>query len=126
MSVLDIDSFEKIAQRDPEFNREIRYFDGQIELNSDDEAYVLEITDGVLARARRGAAEESRRQIQVSGPRNLWDAMLEDKPKPFHHSLQSCAVKHGLQISDNNVTYAYLPALNRMMQILRAVHNEEH
>ncbi|MEN0139653.1 MAG: hypothetical protein AAGC80_31175 [Rhodococcus sp. (in: high G+C Gram-positive bacteria)] len=126
MSVLDIDAFEKVAKADPEFTREIRYFDGQIELKSDDESYVLEITDGVLDRARRGDAESDRRQIRVSGSGDLWDAMLEEMPRPFHHSLQSCAVKHGLQISDNNVTYAYLPALNRMMQILRAVHNEEH
>lgn len=126
MPILEIEEFERAAREDPEFTREIRYFDGQIELSAGDESYVLAIADGTLVAARAGTADPDARRISVGGATELWEAMLQDKPKPFHHSLQSCAVKHGLLISDNNETYAYLPALNRMMSILRAVHNQEN
>jgi len=125
MPILEIEEFERAAREDPEFTREIRYFDGQIELTAGEETYLLAITDGALVHAHAGTADPAELRISVGGPAELWEAMLEDKPKPFHHSLQSCAVKHGLLISDNNETYAYLPALNRMMSILRAVHNQE-
>jgi hypothetical protein len=51
--------------------------------------------------------------------------MLQRFPRPFYHSIQSTCVKHGMLLSNSNETFAYLPALNRMMQILRNVHNKE-
>lgn len=126
MPILEIEEFERIARDDPEFTREIRYFTGQIELSAGVETYVIHITDGQLVGAFAGDADESAHLIALGGPEELWNAMLEDKPKPFHHSLQSCAVKHGFKISDSNETFAYLPALNRMMTLLRTVHNQEN
>ena len=39
--------------------------------------------------------------------------------------LAMSAVKHGLQLSTTNETFAYLPALNRLVQLLRARRTEE-
>lgn len=125
MPILEIEEFERVARDDPEFTREIRYFTGQIELTAGAETYIIDIADGKLVRAFAGDGDCATHLIALGGPEELWTAMLEDKPKPFHHSLQSCAVKHGLMISDTNETFAYLPALNRMMSLLRAVHNQE-
>ncbi len=126
MPTLQIDRFERTAREDFEFTREIRYFDGQIELTAGDESYHLVITDGALAGAHTGPADDAACRIRISGPELLWQEMLADKPTPFHQCLQSTAVRHGLQMSDTNETFAYLPALNRMLQILRTLHNEEN
>ena len=49
--------------------------------------------------------------------------MLAQTPKPFYQCLQSTAVKHRLFISDSNETFAYLPALNRMLALMRQEFN---
>ena len=126
MPTLDIEKFERAARGDFEFNREIRYFNGQIELTAENEVYVISIKDGELTTAVAGHGDSGQVRITIGGPAALWNAMLERYPEPFNHSLQSCSVKHGLLMSDTNETFAYLPALNRMMSILRDVHNEEH
>jgi hypothetical protein len=41
MPILEIEEFERAARDDPEFTREIRYFDGQIELTAGEDTYLL-------------------------------------------------------------------------------------
>jgi hypothetical protein len=50
--------------------------------------------------------------------------MLQGYPVPFYQCLQTAAVKHGLELSTTYETFAYLPALNRLVQLLRARRNE--
>ena len=50
--------------------------------------------------------------------------MLALKPKPFYQCMQSTAVKHDLYMNVSNETFAYLPALNRLMQIIRSEFNK--
>jgi hypothetical protein len=41
MPILEIEEFERAARDDPEFTREIRYFDGQIGLTAGEDTYLL-------------------------------------------------------------------------------------
>ncbi len=119
--MIDIKAFQESAAEDPEFVREMRYYDGSIRLAiGDDEAYVLTFQGGKMKAGT--AADCAGSAIFIEGSRAQWAAMLEPFPKPFFHSLQSSAVRHGVKLSTSDVTFAYLPALNRMMQLLRINH----
>lgn len=123
MAIVDIAAFERAARRDPEFRRETRYFTGSIKIGIADDDYVMPFTDGALGPIAQGGVADADCQIVVRGTHEHWENMLADKPKPFYQCLQSTAVKHGLSISASNETFAYLPALNRMTAIMRAIRN---
>jgi len=121
MSILNIEAFREKAANDPEFKHAMRYFSGNIKLGVGDEEFVLSFADGKQIDAPATPVPESACQIIVKGEEEHWTNMLARFPKPFYQSLQSTAVKHGLRMSDTNETFAYLPALNRMMQLMRDI-----
>lgn len=125
MPIINIQAFEKVAKTDPEFVRETRYFNGTLKLVAGSEQHHLTFKEGKLEAVESGAPDDTQTEIMVKGTPELWKEMLAEKPKPFFQSLQSTAIKHGLTISDSHATFAYLPALNRMMQLLRKIHSQE-
>jgi hypothetical protein len=126
MALIDIQAFRAIAEEDFEFNREMRYFDGRIRVDvGDGERHVMEFKDGRLVDISDADVPHTDCKIHLKGTREQWSEMLQRFPRPFYHSIQSTCVKHGMLLSNSNETFAYLPALNRMMQILRNVHNKE-
>lgn len=114
---LDKESFSKRAREDFEFTRETRYFTGSIKLEMGDEVWALDFKDGELLNV--GDTPQADPRIVVGGTADQWDALLEEKPRPFYQCIQSAAVKEGMRISDTNETFAYLPALNRMTTLMR-------
>lgn len=125
MPIINIQAFEKLAKIDPEFVRETRYFNGTLKLVAGPEQHHLTFQEGALVAVDSGVPDDTQTEIMVKGTPEHWEEMLAEKPKPFFQSLQSTAIKHGLSISDSHATFAYLPALNRMMQLLRKIHSQE-
>jgi|GEM_PF-152419 len=123
MGHIDMAAFEAAARNDPEFKRETRYLTGHIKLGLGENEYTLSFTDGTLDGVSAPGKPDSDCHIVVRGTSDHWANMLAEKPKPFYQSLQSTAVKHGLSISDTALTFAYLPALNRMMTLMRNIAN---
>jgi hypothetical protein len=118
VAVINIQTFKERAGKDPEFLRAMRYYDGVLRISvGDTESYDLTFRDGKMTGA--GASDAGGPMIFVKATEEQWSAMLAEYPKPFYHSLQSSAVRHGVLLSGTDATFAYLPALNRMMQILR-------
>lgn len=124
MSLVDMKTIAEVARSDPEFTRETRYLNGIVKFGVADEEYLLRFDNGKLISAELGTIPDSECRIVVRGTREHWLAMLEKYPKPFYQCLQSTAVKHGLQLSDLNETFAYLPALNRMTTLMRQTYNQ--
>jgi hypothetical protein len=103
---------------DPEFSREMRFFTGKMKIEIGDAATVLVFEDGDLASIEDDTPDEDCK-IVVRGPADLWRKMLERYPKPFFQCLQTTSVKHGLYMSTTNETFAYLPAMNRLVALMR-------
>jgi hypothetical protein len=111
----------------------MRFFTGCVKLAVDGEETVAKFDDGKLvsADAHGGSTMavlvkglvDSDCKIVVRGSHEVWDRLLEPYPIPFYQCLQTCNVKHGMFISATNETYAYLPALNRLVALLRAERN---
>jgi hypothetical protein len=126
MGLIDMKKFLAIAGEDFEFNREMRYFTGRIKLHiGGDEAHVMEFEDGHLVKVSEADVPDVSCKIFVKGTRDQWSELIKRYPRPFFHSIQSSCVMHGMAMSDSNESFAYLPALNRMVQILRNTHNQE-
>jgi hypothetical protein len=124
MGLLNMERFRAVAEKDPEFVRETRYLNGAVKVGIADETYVLHFNAGKLTKIDGDTVADKDCKIVVKGNHDHWTNMLASKPKPFYQCLQSTAVKHGLSITDTNETFAYLPALNRMMSLMRDVANQ--
>jgi hypothetical protein len=109
---------------DPEYSRETRYFTGLIKIEIDNVAQILSYDNGKLKDITSGDTKDENCKIVVRGDKDTWLNMLQLKPKPFYQCMQSTAVKHDLYMNVSNETFAYLPALNRLMQMMRAEFNK--
>jgi len=120
---IDLVSAITEAMHDPEFSREMRFFNGAIKIGVAGEETVAEFSDGALNSAAVADVPDERCTIIIRGTQDHWNNMLARFPVPFYQSLQTTNIKHGLQLSSTNETFAYLPALNRLIQILRSRQN---
>jgi len=125
MRPIDVRELADAATNDPEFRREMRYFTGTLKLTVGDEEYLFDFDDGTLNNAHTGKKKDDSCEIFVKGSKDHWENILARYPKPFYHSLQTSVVKHGLKMSTTNYTFAYLPALNRLTDIMRDLNNRE-
>lgn len=116
----NLNNFVETAMKDPEFSREIRYFDGRIQLVIGEKCYTMTFSDGALVNHEAGSIIDHTVEILIQGEDYLWENMLKPVPKPFYQCLQTTQVRHGMQVSDKFYTFAYLPALNRMVALMRA------
>lgn len=124
MADIDIAATIQRAMDDPEFSRETRFFDGAMKIAVDAKETVVRFRDGRLISAAVTEVPDSDCKIIIRGTEEHWEKMLARYPVPFYQCLQTTSVKHGLQLSTTNETFAYLPALNRLIQILRSERNE--
>ncbi|MDR2163066.1 MAG: hypothetical protein LBO70_03890 [Clostridiales Family XIII bacterium] len=115
----DGQKFFEIAIKDPEFNREIRYFDGTVKLLMGNDTYLLVIKDGVLINVLSNFVATTTADVTFIGDDYQWVNLLAAVPKPFYQCLQTACVKHGMKMTNDPKSLAYLPAWNRMIRILR-------
>jgi len=114
-----------IFKGDFEFTREMRYFDGSLILEFGSECWSLKFKQGELHSIDREFEKQpSSAKIKLGGSLDEWNELLKKRPKPFYQCFQSAAVKHGMQISDTNETFAYLPGINRLITLLREINEE--
>jgi adenosine deaminase len=111
------------ANKDFEFTREIRYYTGRLHVSIGDQAWEAAYEDGkFVSVAEAGTVTDA--ALSISGSVEQWEAMTAEHPPPFFQSLQSSSIKHGVRLSNTDQLFAYLPALNRLMQIFRQANVE--
>ncbi|PDT50122.1 hypothetical protein CO661_00150 [Sinorhizobium fredii] len=116
---IDLRKFTQLAQEDFEFKRETRYLNGIVKLDFPTRSVALHFDDGKMVKVEEANYDDDKCKIVVRGTSEQWESLLALKPLPFYQCLQSANVKHGLQLSTTNETFAYLPALNRMTTLMR-------
>ncbi|NKF24769.1 hypothetical protein [Solimonas marina] len=103
---------------DPEFSREMRFFDGTIGVSIGSKNSLLSFSDGKLVEAVSRSFEDEDVSIFVRGDEADWSELLRPYPRPFFQCLQTAVVKHDLKMSSTHQSFAYLPALNRLVSLL--------
>lgn len=124
MPLLDMQKVMATAKTDPEFTRETRYLSGIIKIDLAGDVTQLSFSDGALTGVSAEDIPTDKASIAVGGSEEQWRNLLADKPKPFYHSLQSACVRHGMTITDTHQTFAYLPAINRLIVLMREHFNK--
>lgn len=112
------------ATKDFEFNREMRYYTGKLHVAIGDKAWLATYDDGKLLTVGPSDTDPDDAAIWIKGTDEQWKEMTAEHPRPFFQSLQSSSAKHGVLLSNTHQLYAYLPALNRLMQIFRQLNVE--
>ena len=112
------------ATEDFEFNREMRYYTGKLHVGIGDSAWLASYDDGKLLTVEPSGTDPQDAAIWIKGTDEQWQDMTAEHPRPFFQSLQSSSAKHGVLLSNTHQLYAYLPALNRLMQIFRQLNRE--
>lgn len=112
------------ATEDFEFNREMRYYTGKLHVAIGDKAWLAAYDDGKLLAVEPSGTDPQDAAIWIKGTDAQWKDMTAEHPRPFFQSLQSSSAKHGVLLSNTHQLYAYLPALNRLMQIFRQLNVE--
>ena len=120
---VDIKKFFEIAKTDPEFSREIRYFDGSMKLLMGDDVYVLVMKEGKLVGAFDDLSKDCPSDATITGNDDQWSNLLAKIPVPFYQCIQTSCVKHGMELTNDPKTLAYLPAWNRMIKLMREMLN---
>jgi hypothetical protein len=123
MAGIDLVSAIQDGMSDPEFSREIRFFTGSLKLAVADTETVATFDDGRLIEVAEKSVPDDDCKIVIRGTQDHWDFMTERYPVPFYQCLQTTVVKHGMYITTTNESFAYLPALNRLVQLLRIQKN---
>ena len=112
------------ATEDFEFSREMRYYTGKLHVAVGDKAWLAAFDDGKFLSVEPAGTDPQDAAIWIKGTQEQWDDMTAEFPRPFFQSLQSSSAKHGVLLSNTHQLYAYLPALNRLMQIFRQLNRE--
>lgn len=122
MLQLNLESVCEYARNDFEFTREMRFFSGSICIQIGQKANAMFFENGKFLELKEVENGDDC-TIVISGDESIWEEMLKKVPRPFYQCLQTTQVKHGLYITTNTITYAYLPALNRLLQIMKMIVN---
>lgn len=122
-----IRSFDEVITRamdDFEFSREMRYYDGSIHATIGNSSWVARFEDGKLVSVTETDNDPADAAIWIRGTEEQWANLTAEVPPPFHQTLQSTAVRHGMELCNSNQLFAYLPALNRLVEIYRRMNVE--
>jgi hypothetical protein len=123
-SMRDFAQVLQTATKDFEFNREMRYYTGNLHVAIGDKAWLATYDDGKFLSVEPSDTDPQGAAIWIKGTEEQWQDMTAEYPRPFFQSLQSSSAKHGVLLSNTHQLYAYLPALNRLMQIFRQLNRE--
>jgi hypothetical protein len=124
MALVDVGAVYSAGMEDPELRREMRFFTGKVKIGVGGEFTTVAFEEGQLLGVE-GDVPDGECKIVIDGTTDHWKHLLAPLPVPFYQCLQTTSVKHGLKLSTTNETFAYLPALNRLVVLLREDYNKE-
>lgn len=105
---------------DPEFQLAARYWDASLRLGIGGAPLRVRIEQGRVAEIGPADPEEAV-DLAIDGPEAAWEKLLAAVPRPFYQSVYAAAVHHELSLSGDPLSlYAYLAALTRLIDVLRA------
>lgn len=112
---LPVDAIRNFLNSDAEFKLAARFWDSDIRFVVGDEHYFMRIRDGVVAEFFLGTQGFDAYDINIGGPVEVWQRMVEPIPEPFYHDWFAASFHHQFEISgDLGAAYAYYYALRRM------------
>ena len=117
--VLAVDAIKDRLNRDPEFLLTARYWYGDLRFFIGADQYFMRIENGRVGYFQRGTQGFDPYTINIGGPREVWEQMLVEKPRPFYHDWFAASFHHDFVFGgDLESAYAYYYALRRIKAIM--------
>jgi len=121
MPVLDVDGLRKALNADPEFRLASRLWTARLLLRIGEQPYVFEISNGEVERIVDAVTIFDPWDIELAGPADGWDQLLQREPPPFYQDVFPAILHHGFRMGgDLEALFAYYPAVRRMVDVMRA------
>ena len=121
--MLDWEQVRAGANGDGEFRMHARFWNSKIRLKIGDRGYQMVVDSGeivLIERFYRGTACD----LSIMAPEKDWEALLAPVPKPFYQDLYPATLHHGFDVAGDIGHYcAYYPAVRRLIEVMREVHN---
>ena len=109
---------------DPEFELAARFMSHNIRLGVGESECIVKVSDGIVTEIKLPPFSEPC-DFSIEGPSQSWENLLEPVPPPFYNSLFAGLQRGNFRLTgDLEVAYAYLWAMNRMVDIMRQLQNE--
>jgi hypothetical protein len=125
---LDSSKLERLRNtmnNDTEFKLAARYMSEDILLEADDSRCRVRVHNGVVTEIRLDPPSEDHWSFSIKATAESWEKLLQSSPPPFYTGLNAGLIRGILQITGNvEVAFAYLWAMNRMLDIMRPLQNK--
>jgi hypothetical protein len=121
--IIETEKIETMLNNDPEFKREIRYCNGTLKMLMGDDTLCMIFKDGKLITVTYDLPAETTADFVLEGTDDLWENILATYPVPWYPCIESSCAHHGMKMTTNIETYAYLAAWNRLIKVLRLIVN---
>lgn len=118
--VLPVEKIRERLNRDAEFGLAARYWYCDIRFFIGDDAYFMRIENGKVDNFQRGTQGFDPYSINIGGPAEVWEKMMERRPRPFYHDWFAATFHHGFTFGgDLESAYAHYYAIRRINAIMR-------
>lgn len=110
---------------DPEFKMAARFMTEDVLLESDDSQCRIRVRDGTVTEINLNPPIDDPWSFSIKASAGAWDKLLQLSPPPFYTGVNAGMLRGNLQImGDIEIAFAYLWAMNRMMDLIREVQNQ--
>ena len=110
---------------DPEFKMAARFMSEDVLLESDDSRCRITVRDGAVTDINLNPPIDDPWSFSIKASAGSWDKLLQPSPPPFYTGVNAGMLRGNLQImGDIEIAFAYLWAMNRMMDLMREVQNQ--
>ncbi|MDO8212219.1 hypothetical protein [Conexibacter sp. CPCC 206217] len=109
---------------DPEFLINARLWNVGMKLRVGEQAYLVQIEDGKVARFTDEPDQFDTWTISIGGPEDGWEKLLEPVPPPFYQDFFGAFFRHDFEMGGDLASlYASYGAVRRLLEVLRETHN---
>jgi hypothetical protein len=124
MGLVDWPAVAARANADGEFRILARFWNASIRLELGSEHLRVAIRHGELAAVEPWSGRIAS-DLTIAAPEHAWRALLAAVPQPFYHDLAAAAAHHEFDLhGDIRHRCAYYPAVRRLVELMREVHND--
>lgn len=110
---------------DPEFKLAARFLSEDVLLESGDSRCRITVLEGEVTGIILNPPLKDHWSFSITASAEFWDKLLQPSPPPYYTGVNAGMLRGNLQImGDIEIAFAYLWAMNRMMDVMRQVQNE--
>jgi len=120
-----VEHLRNAINNDAEFKLAARYMSEDILLEVNDSRCIVKVRDSVVTEIKLDPPSEDHWSFSIKATADSWDKLLQSSPPPFYTGLNAGMIRGNLQIIGNmEVAFAYLWAMNRMLDIMKQLQNK--